>query len=454
MSEEERKDLLDDEENEIKGDLADFSGGEEEDGQTASDSHLVLDSAATNAATSAPAPSDNEDASSMPTPTIKRKADTLSSESQKKNKKLKRAAVLGIEDEAERSDDGEESGAAGGEDDDDEDEEDEEGIDDYEYDDFVVKEASDIDSDDENPKQKKKSKKNKLSKLKKRKDNMQLEEEDLALVRENMQQPRQQELPTIDNFKMDGDEEDFGDYGGTGNRFNGYDDEDDMDDFIESSHGGGRLRPKQRDIPGRRHLALDESTFDQLREADEIFGAGYDEFLEDEEEEDLDEEKAAAAKERELERKKMLATSKGFYEYSQLVENFLLEEDEVIRSTDIPERFQLSLKGREVPSEIERQEEARWISTLLAEKILASRSKDIVDRDHLVYDIVDSVEVVLKFIQVSHSVIVAQLVLGFMKDFTNDRLGGAFGSAFHLAVPKRLSSSFDGERRSLDYCKL
>eukprot|EP00981_Chlorochromonas_danica_P009444 scaffold2694_cov159-Ochromonas_danica.AAC.2 len=406
MSEEERKDLLDEEENDIKGDLADFSGGEEEDGQLASsNSHLVLDSAITTA-TSAPAPSDNEDASSMPTPTIKRKADALSSDSQKKSKKLKRAAVLGIDDEAERSDDGEESGAAAGEDgdDDDEDEEDEEGLDDYEYDDFVVKEASDVDSDDENPKQKKKTKKTKLSKLKKRKDNMQLEEEDLALVRENMEQspPRQQQLPTIDNFKMDGDEDDYGDYGGTGNRFNGYDDEDDMDDFIESSHGGGRLRPKQRDIPGRRHHALDESTFDQLREADEIFGAGYDDFLdEDEDEEDLDEEKAAAAKERELERKKMLATSKGFYEYSQLVENFLLEEDEVIRSTDIPERFQLALKGREVPSEMERLEEARWISTLVAQKILASyRAKDIVDKDNLVYDIVDSVEVVLKFIQV------------------------------------------------------
>lgn len=283
---------------------------------------------------------------------VKRKADHLG-----KGKKSKKSKI-GIEDEAERSDDDEDESS----------EEEGDGPNEYEMDGFVV-------ADEAKSAAVKKKLKNKLNKLKRR-ELMRLDEEDLALVQEN----RIAAMPTIDTYKLDDDDEREGG-------------DSDMDDFIEdrpkSSRGEGR---------GRGRLSqLDDTTFDQLREADAIFGVGYDDYMEDEEE---DEDKIAMSSEREDVKRRLLATAKGFYEYSQLVEHFCLEEDERIRQVDVPERYQLSLKGRETPSEQERTEEARWMSIQLAERIIATR---IVDNLHtLAIDLLPCIEFVLRFMQVDH----------------------------------------------------
>eukprot|EP01031_Cornospumella_fuschlensis_P045252 gene45252-55361_t len=71
------------------------------------------------------------------------------------------------------------------------------------------------------------------------------------------------------------------------------------------------------------------------------------------------------------------------FEYMELVEHFCLDEDEALRSTDLPERYQLLMKGREPPSDEERRSEARWIAIQLAERMLVQEVLAMLQRDGL-----------------------------------------------------------------------
>ena len=55
------------------------------------------------------------------------------------------------------------------------------------------------------------------------------------------------------------------------------------------------------------------------------------------------------------------AAYKKMYEPEMLKELYLTEKDEAIRTTDVPERFQLAYPNRAVPSEDEIREEAAWV---------------------------------------------------------------------------------------------
>ena len=71
--------------------------------------------------------------------------------------------------------------------------------------------------------------------------------------------------------------------------------------------------------------------------------------------------------------KKLTSKIRSKYERSQLVESFCTDRDDVIRLTDRPERFQDIMAGRSIPGDEERSEEAEWMATKLAEKIISGK---------------------------------------------------------------------------------
>lgn len=145
--------------------------------------------------------------------------------------------------------------------------------------------------------------------------------------------------------------------------------QDEFEDFIEEDTFSDEERERQQDDeevarPTRRgitgyHISdtsgLTESALDDLREA---FGDGTDYYfaLEKEEEE----------QEQDQEQEKHLDL-KDVFEPSQLVEKMLTDEDNLIRHTDAPERFQLARKSYKdvilTPEQF--KDEAAWISKLM-----------------------------------------------------------------------------------------
>ncbi|KAK2741355.1 Transcription elongation factor spt6 [Myotisia sp. PD_48] len=144
---------------------------------------------------------------------------------------------------------------------------------------------------------------------------------------------------------------------------------DDMDDFIEEDVFSDEDRERQQEDeeiarPARKGISglgvieatgLDETALEDMRMA---FGDGNDyQFaleLEDEEAEQVEDD------EKQLD-------LKDVFEPSQLAEKMMTDEDNVIRSTDEPERFQLARKPYKhvVLSEEQFREEALWISNLM-----------------------------------------------------------------------------------------
>ena len=152
---------------------------------------------------------------------------------------------------------------------------------------------------------------------------------------------------------------------------------DDMDDFIEQDEfpdeEGGQLddevgvrapkKPGFADLQNLKDSGLDEADLEDMRG---VFGDG-DEFgwaLEAEAEHNEDQ----------IDPEKPLEL-KDVFEPSQLIEKMLTDDDNNIRSTDVPERFQLARRPYKDPptlsdpETVEREdEEAKWVADMLFPK--------------------------------------------------------------------------------------
>ncbi|KAI2459357.1 Transcription elongation factor spt6 [Ophidiomyces ophidiicola] len=146
--------------------------------------------------------------------------------------------------------------------------------------------------------------------------------------------------------------------------------QDDLDDFIEEDVFSDEEHERMRDDeeiarPARKGISglgvteatgLDEAALDDMRAA---FGDGTDYMFalemegEEEEEDRRDEEKPLDLKD--------------VFEPSQLAEKMMTEEDNLIRFTDEPERYQIARKPYKhvILSEDQFKEEALWISNIM-----------------------------------------------------------------------------------------
>ena len=323
-------------------------------------------------------------------------------------------------------------------DDDDDDEEDDTN---YVADDFLVDDlAEKASSDEEEPKNADKKQKpaRVFKKLKKRKDSVMLDEEDYFVMQENTTNAASDTRAKTEK-SIDFDEENFenaeeladeeadnelnakSSVSAADNRNRrdfDYQDEDEMADFIEDEDDGeageegdenrkpsssrerakaSRALQQRQSRGGTRETGL---TFDQMQEAFDIFGQGYDDYDEDYPEgipgqivDEMDvgisdvtadggKEGDAAEDEQELQ-KKLLARKemrivnklRSKFERSQLVGSFCLDRDEELRQIDRPERLQQLLPRKSVPDATERRREvfdpyflfilARWLTHFL-----------------------------------------------------------------------------------------
>jgi hypothetical protein len=217
------------------------------------------------------------------------------------------------------------------------------------------------------------------------------------------------------------------------------DDDSDMDDFIVPEEGGDyasddeEMREVQRQQKSlhntqRRAGKRDGPSYDQIQEAMDIFGAGYDDFDEDDEEENEDEvaenddhgneeeqhaigtgdaDNAATEVTYKLSArdKKLIGKLRSRYERSQLVASFCTDKDEEIRRVDRPERFQDVMRGRGIPDDEERHNEAQWMAAKLTDNMFADRTLqkngNLPVAPHLLQtSLVQHIEYVLKAFQV------------------------------------------------------
>ncbi|XP_071770742.1 transcription elongation factor SPT6-like [Centroberyx gerrardi] len=145
----------------------------------------------------------------------------------------------------------------------------------------------------------------------------------------------------------------------------GEDDEDeeesDIDDFIVDDDGQPLKKPKWRKkLPGYTDAAL--------QEAQEIFGGDFDFADFDTEAYDDVEDEEEDAEEESWERPKKQAKKRAgrrsifeIYEPSELESSHMTDQDNEIRSTDMPERFQLRSLPVKPAEDDELEEEAEWI---------------------------------------------------------------------------------------------
>ncbi|XP_061104360.1 transcription elongation factor SPT6 [Conger conger] len=158
--------------------------------------------------------------------------------------------------------------------------------------------------------------------------------------------------------------------------------ESDIDDFIVDDDGQPLRKPKWgKKLPGYTDAAL--------QEAQEIFGGDFD-FPEfdteaydhaEEEEEDPDEESWDRPKKQ---TKKRVGRRSIFeiYEPSELESSHMTDQDNEIRSTDMPERFQLRSIPVKPAEDEELEEEADWIyrNAFSTPTISMQESTDYLDR--------------------------------------------------------------------------
>jgi transcription elongation factor SPT6 len=284
-------------------------------------------------------------------------------------------------------------------DDDEEDDEEDEDEDGYEEDDFLVKEEDDASLGDLEVDQELDSKRAKRhKKLKKNTKTFVLDEDDQLLIQEtlNSNQPKQQ----VQNS---------GDYENAEIEPNAVDDESDVDDFIEddgfivrspqeSSFKDARRGPTKKLMRSRR----EGPSYDQIQEARDIFGDGYDEIGDDNYQEGEYDESGDFPSFFEVQKKPVPDLRTMNYEYIQLVQNFCLDEDEEIRANDLPERYQLLFRVRKPPSMEEIKTEAKWIVSILSEGGGDS------------FFLLSTIEAVLKFILVSISLSILIFRLRFI----------------------------------------
>jgi transcription elongation factor SPT6 len=367
----------------------------------------------------------------------------------KKKTKRKRPSEL-FDNEAEQSSSDDSSG----------DDEKEENENEYQFDGFVVGDDDDNSDDDDDDdifdKDKDhKIKKKKLKRLKKVEDeNVELDEDEIALLRENEEDEfyedrafqkndddnnddgNENEIAPISVEDKDSTKKKRGPYG-----YDQYNDEgsdldgwiDNGDDDLANEMEGGEDDNRDKLIQQRRPVLQrrDGPSFEQLKDAEDIFGAGYDDF-DDEDEEEVDMEGRAIneleeegvegeVSKGELKARKLIAT----YDHTVLVENFCTEYDDDIRLTDLPERLQSHRNLNLSP--VERTEESLWIAKNLSELMeLSERTKDSYgyrstsDVDKLQTDIVESIQSVLKFIQVENYEI--PFIWSYRRDYLHPKL--------------------------------
>lgn len=172
-------------------------------------------------------------------------------------------------------------------------------------------------------------------------------------------------------------------------------------------------------------------SFDQIKEAQEIFGEGHDDFGDDYD--DLEKEGLASDD---------IAAQKSSFDYIQLLQNFCLVDDERIRNTDIPERFIST--GRNWNSfTTDIQDEAQWIAYQMAIKYhsLIAGSNIIVS---FIEEYKSIVEAILNLMLVSKHILNLRKLMAsvFVKFFccfiSLFLLGGKIRSSLHLVISKRL----------------
>ncbi|KAI0171215.1 SH2 domain-containing protein [Pestalotiopsis sp. NC0098] len=245
---------------------------------------------------------------------------------------------------------------------------------------FIVDEDEEDDVQDSAEERKRRKRKRRQE----REEEAQLDEEDLDLIGETLGEPAQPEKKKMKRLRIghrDSDEKKTV-RRGLDDMFSDEDEEaderayarpsrtgqDEMDDFIEDDdpvdederfrqiEDAEVARPRDRGLAG---TVLDTTGLDQevLDDMEEIFGNGeeYDWALQLEEEE---EDRRFQDQNLEL---------KDVFEPSQLQEKLLTDEDNAIRNTDEPERFQLDrkpFKSLQITSE-QFKEEVKWITNLM-----------------------------------------------------------------------------------------
>lgn len=150
--------------------------------------------------------------------------------------------------------------------------------------------------------------------------------------------------------------------------------EDDNDSYQRGYHYAGNFARSY------------EVSSDQLREAQDIFGEGMEDF----EDEDLEgtADNATLVDE----------SRKTSFEYIQLLQNFSLAEDEQIRIEDIPERYLTLYEGlMDVPESLE-EDEANWIYRKMIQK--TADNKVDFTRDHT-NDLKNDIPIILQLMHVS-----------------------------------------------------
>ncbi|XP_005089175.1 transcription elongation factor SPT6 isoform X2 [Aplysia californica] len=164
--------------------------------------------------------------------------------------------------------------------------------------------------------------------------------------------------------------------------------ESDVDDFIVDEEGNSISKGKKK----KKHKIHSDAA---LQEAQEIFGVDFD-FAEfdkyDEDEEDFEEEDEYEEDEegedgetRRSKKGKKKATKKSIFdvfEPSELETGHFTDADNVIRSADLPERFQLRRVPVKSAADAELEEEAKWIyKQAFATPCISQQS--YLDMDHM-----------------------------------------------------------------------
>jgi hypothetical protein len=313
----------------------------------------------------------------------------------------------------------------------------------YVQDDFVV-----LDGDGDIAKSERKKKE--YSRLRKNRGDMLLVEDDIALMHENNAAAASRDRTPIKKVKKAYDnsigpervgrsEALTSDNEASGSEEENDEDVDEMDDFLvddledgSDAETGGERRAR---APRRQQASYQDGPGqEEINEAFDIFGEGYDDYMdndeaeeEEESEEDDDDddnlfsEKAERREDRRAAKKSRKAALKvqrgkegagavrSMFERSKLIETFCTEHDDVLRNEDLPERFIGVMAGRTPPDLLERREEANWIAQLLADKIVDQygsfsnfpRHFDIYGSHHELEDsLVSPVDFVLSMLQV------------------------------------------------------
>jgi len=176
-------------------------------------------------------------------------------------------------------------------------------------------------------------------------------------------------------------------------------------------------KPRQRTAVKRRE---DGPSDEQIREAEDIFGVGYADFL-DEEFDDYEGDGAGKLPDDDT---KLVASVGSKVDRHSLIENFCTEHDEVIKKIDQPERMQEMLSKSynisNASNDDDRHNESVWISKKLAEIISRSdpaTNAQLSKLDQLENDLVESVDNILRLYKVEMYEV--PFIFAYRKDYFN-----------------------------------